>query len=84
MLLPDKFIAPSESLIGASLNLWRAMPIAMTIGEAWFLFRDRIDNRASFFRFVLVLDVLFVLSLIDSEENILTRRDANVDPTFGE
>ncbi len=60
------------------------MPSAMTIGEAWFLFRTRIDNQASFFHFVLVLDVLFVLSLIDSEENILIRRDVNADPTISE
>ncbi|WP_104131194.1 ABC-three component system middle component 6 [Cryobacterium sp. M91] len=84
MLLPDKFIAPADSLVGAGLHLWHAMPSAMTIGEAWFLFRTRIDNQASFFHFVLVLDVLFVLSLIDSEENILIRRDVNADPTISE
>lgn len=84
MLLPDKFVTPAESLVGAGLHLWLAMPNAMTIGEAWFLFRTRIDDRASFFHFVLVLDVLFVLSLIDSDENILIRRDANADPAIGE
>lgn len=84
MLLPDKFVAPAESLVGAGLHLWHAMPSAMTIGEAWFLFRTQIDDRASFFHFVLVLDVLFVLSLLDSDENILIRRDANADPAIGE
>ncbi len=84
MLLPDKLVAPAESLIGAALHLWHAMPSAMTIGEAWFLFRTRIEERTSFFHFVLVLDVLFVLSLIDSDENILIRRDSNADPAIGE
>ncbi|WP_186759841.1 ABC-three component system middle component 6 [Arthrobacter alpinus] len=84
MLLPDKFIAPAESLVGAGLHLWQTMPSAMTIGEAWFLFRNRIDEKASFFHFVLVLDVLFMLSLIDSDENILIRRDSNADPAIGE
>lgn len=83
MLLPDKFVSPAESLIGAALRLWHAMPHAMTIGEAWFLFRTQIDDRTSFFHFVLVLDVLFILSLIDSDENILTRRDTSAGPAIG-
>jgi len=83
VLLPDKFVSPAESLIGAALHLWNAMPSAITIGEAWFLFRTRVDDRASFFHFVLVLDVLFILALIDSDENILTRKDSNAGPAIG-
>lgn len=75
MLLPDKYITPAGSLLGTGLLFWEAMPSAITIGEGWFLYRTRIDSRASFFRYVLMLDVLFALKRIDSVENILTKRN---------
>jgi hypothetical protein len=84
VLLPDKYISPQESLVGAGIHFWNAMPSAMTVGQAWFLFRSEVDNRASYFHFVLVLDVLFVLALIDSEENILIRRSASAAPALSE
>jgi len=75
MLLPDKYITPAGSLLGTGLLFWEAMPNATTIGEGWFLYRTTVDPKASFFRYVLMLDVLFTLGRIDSVENILTKRN---------
>ncbi|MFK4481802.1 hypothetical protein ABH929_000532 [Curtobacterium sp. AB7] len=74
MLLPDKYITPAASLLGTGLLFWDAMPGAVTIGEGWYLYRTTIDSTASFFRYVLMLDVLFTLERIDCTENILTKR----------
>lgn len=74
MLLPDKYISPTASLIGTALHFWDAMPYGLTIGEGWYLYKVEIDSTATFFRYVLVLDVLFVLERVDSTDNILIKR----------
>lgn len=83
MLLPDKFVSPAGSLVGQAVQLWRTMPHAMTVGEAWFFFRDQADQDTNYMRFVLTLDVLFALALVDLDENILIRKGHRANRTLG-
>jgi hypothetical protein len=79
VLLPNKYIPANESLLGAALLLRAALPSAIPLGEAWFLFKESVDKHATFLRFTLVLDVLFALSMIDSNDNIILKPGPNAN-----
>lgn len=77
MLLPNKYLAPEDSILGISVTFLARLPAASPIGEAWFLFRSTYGAKASYLRFTLALDVLYALSLIRDEGNMIVKVQKN-------
>jgi hypothetical protein len=76
-LLPDKHVATGDSLVGQSAQLMAVLPDAVSVPRAWALARDLFPQQP-FGRFVLILDVLAALRLVELRGELLVRlgRDA--------
>ena len=75
-LLPDKHIATRDSLVGQSAHLMASLPEAISIPRAWALARDLFPQQP-FERFVLILDVLVALRLIELRGELLIKLERN-------
>jgi hypothetical protein len=64
LILPTKHLTPAESLLGVSARLLERLEEPRTVNQLWDSCRG--DRRVGTFdRFVLGLDLLFVLGAID-------------------
>lgn len=72
MILPTKRVTPQESLLGVGAILLRKLQRPMTVTDLWELARED-ENVETFRRFVLSLDILYSLELIDYERGRLRR-----------
>lgn len=64
MILPTKHLSPAQSLIGVSALLLKHLDAPMTVNQLWEVAR-REAAVATFDRFVLALDVLFLVGALD-------------------
>jgi hypothetical protein len=71
-LLPDKHIATRDSLVGQAAQLMSALPEAVSVPRAWALARD-VFPQQPFGRFVLILDVLVALQLVELRGELLVK-----------
>ncbi len=88
MIAPTKGIAPERSLLVVGAQILQILDQPMTISQTWTrLQRWRTANGhhapVPFGWFVLSLDVLYALGVVDLERELLTRRRADVAPTRG-
>jgi len=72
MILPTKHIRPEDSLLVVAAQLLVKLHGDLTVTELWDEMRHS-PGVASFERFVLALDLLFALGLIDLNRGTLTR-----------
>jgi hypothetical protein len=64
MILPTKYLKEHESLIGVGAILLRQLSIPKTLSNLWEETKH-LSNVGTYERFVLGLDLLFVLGLIE-------------------
>lgn len=72
MIMPSKYLREDEALIGVSAAL---LPLVEKNGNLTTLWESakRIDTVGSFERFILALDFLYLLGLVDLHNNKIVR-----------
>ena len=78
-LLPDKHIATRDSLVGQAAHLIAALPEAVSVPRAWATARDLFPQQP-FERFVLILDTLVALKLLDLRGELLVKLERHAAP----
>jgi hypothetical protein len=72
MILPNKYTREDEALIGVGAVLLKHLASRISLSSLWEKVKDQ-DNIGNFERFILSLDLLFILGLISIENNEITR-----------
>lgn len=72
MILPDKHITVSNSLLGVGAALLESMRPSQTVTELWGRTRARPEVR-TFDRFVLGLDLLFILGAASYRDGMVVK-----------
>ena len=67
MIMPNKYLKEEDTLLGASATIFNNLSSKQSLSELWDLVKedDRIYN---FERFILSLDMLYILGCIDFDE----------------
>jgi len=73
MILPSKHITEGQALIGVGAVVLRHIERQQTITSLWDKVRDE-PAVGTFERFVLALDLLFMVGVIDLSKGIIHRR----------
>jgi hypothetical protein len=73
MILPTKHVPTKRALIGIAAKLLRRFKSSPTVTDLWSQVRNDSDL-ATFERFVLALDLLYMLGVIEFREGRLIRR----------
>lgn len=68
MILPNKHIREEEALIGVGAILLKKISSSVLLSELWEQVKE-ISNIGNYERFILGLDLLFLLGLIKIEDN---------------
>lgn len=74
MILPDKSITLSNSLIGIGSLVLIELTVPHTVSSLWEKVRKKYLEVKTFERFVLTLDLLYSLGLIELEDGIIKRK----------
>ena len=72
MILPNKHIREEEALIGVGAILLTKISSSVLLSELWEQVKE-ISNIGNYERFILGLDLLFLLGLIKIEDNHITK-----------
>jgi hypothetical protein len=85
VITPTKGIAPQRSLLVIGAQILRMLDQPMTISQTWTRLREwRASNGhhapVPFWWFVLSLDVLYALGVVELERELLTRRRPDAAP----
>jgi hypothetical protein len=73
MILPNKHVSLNKSLLGAGAELLTLIEQPDSVSGLWQRAFQRTEI-GSYWRFVLVLDFLFLIGLIDLSEGLIYRR----------
>lgn len=73
MILPDKHIRLSNSLLGTGAALLRMMKPSQTVTDLWDTARARGEIK-TFDRFVAGLDLLFILGAVRFEDGLILKQ----------
>lgn len=89
MIAPTKGIAPQRSLLVVGAQILQVLDQSMTISQAWTRLREwRAGNGnhapVPFSWFVLSLDVLYALGVVELDHDLLRRRSADAAPAGGQ
>ena len=71
MILPTKHVSEAESLLGAGALLLNELDQPRTVTELWEAVRG--DEIASFDRFVLAAEMLYVIGVVDFRDGLLEK-----------
>lgn len=73
MILPNKYIPVEESMIGLGAIALRELTVPLSVSTLW---RKMMQNPrvATYDRFVLTLDFLFLINAIDYRDGLIRRR----------
>ncbi len=74
MILPDKNITLSNSLIGVGSKIIIELSTPQTVSSLWEKVRKKYLEIRTFERFVLTLDLLYAMGLIELENGIIKRQ----------
>jgi hypothetical protein len=77
LLLPSKHVQVSESALRQAESLFEALGGGASVAEAWVGCRV-LNPTISFARFVILLDVLFALNLLELDNGVLIMRTHGV------
>lgn len=72
MILPDKNILLSGSLLGMGANLLNRLQAPQTVSSLWEKVRSQGEIN-SYEKYILTLDLLYILSLIELQEGLLRK-----------
>jgi len=72
MILPNKMIKLKYSLIGAGSKILIELDMPQTVSSLWEKVRDMEEIR-TFDKFLLVLDFLYMLGLVEFKEGLLRK-----------
>lgn len=72
MILPNKYIKENEALIGVATILLNLLSGEKALSDLWESVKE-IPNIGNYERFVLSLDLLFILGLIEFRNNKLIK-----------
>ena len=72
MILPNKYLREDEALLGVGGKILLLLQQDMLLSELWEETKNK-ENIGNFERFVLALDLLYLLGLIIFEENKIKR-----------
>lgn len=75
MILPTKYLREDEALIGVSATLLPLVEKAGNLTELWESAK-KIDTIGNYERFILALDLLYLLGLVDLRNNEILRVQA--------
>lgn len=75
MILPSKYLREDEALIGVSATLLQLVEKAGNLTELWESAK-KIDTIGNYERFILALDLLYLLGLVDLQNNEILRIQA--------
>ncbi len=68
MIMPNKYIKEEDTLLGASAVIFENLVNAQTISELWDNVHDD-ESIYNFERFILSLDLLYLLNIIELNKN---------------
>ncbi|RJQ15081.1 MAG: hypothetical protein C4560_11010 [Nitrospiraceae bacterium] len=74
MILPDKNITLANSLIGLGSKIIVELSTPQTVSSLWEKVRKKYLEIRTFERFVLTLDLLYIMGLIELEDGIIKRQ----------
>jgi len=72
MIMPTKYQREDEVLIGLGASLMRNIPSEISLSELWENSKN-MYNVGTYERFILALDMLFIMGLINFEDNKIVR-----------
>lgn len=72
MILPDKHIPTQQSLLGLGAALLKHLPAPATVTGLWDRVRS-LPEIGTYKRFILALDLLFIMQAIDYTDGLLQR-----------
>ncbi len=75
MILPNKYLREDEALIGFGSIILKHLKIKRQLSELWEEVKTN-ESFANFERFILVLDMLYMLGLIEFKSNKIQRVSA--------
>jgi hypothetical protein len=74
MILPNKNIKLNNSLLGLGAILLPSLQFPTTVSELWTRVKDYPSQTISFEKFILTLDFLYVIGLIELSEGLIKRK----------
>jgi hypothetical protein len=74
VILPTKHISPNNSLIGVGATILRNIQEGITVTRLWECVKLN-PEVATFERFILALDLLYIIGIIEFEKGLLKRRN---------
>jgi hypothetical protein len=75
MILPTKHVLPRNSLLGAGAILLKFMEQPMTVSALWQKAKQRREI-GNYQRFVLAINLLFLLGAVDYQRGLIVRSKA--------
>ena len=72
MILPNKYLREDEALIGFGSVILKHLQVEQSLSDLWEDVKY-VESIGNFERFILVLDILYILGLIDFKKNIIKR-----------
>jgi hypothetical protein len=73
MILPSKTCSLSNSLLGFGTVVLESLDSPTTVNSLWEKIHDE-DPQITFEKFILTLDLLYLLSVIEFEQGLLRRK----------
>lgn len=67
MIMPNKYLKEEDTLLGASATIFNNLSSKQSLSELWDLVKED-DSIYNFERFILSLDMLYILGCIDFDE----------------
>ncbi|MDP9795979.1 hypothetical protein J2S43_004491 [Catenuloplanes nepalensis] len=89
MITPTKGIAPQRALVVVGAQVLQLLDRPMTVSQTWARLKEWRSGHGHhaplpFWWFVLSLDVLYALGVLELDRDLLRRRQANAAPAGGE
>ena len=72
MIMPNKYLKEEDTLLGASAVIFENLSKQQSISELWDKVRED-DSVYNFERFILSLDLLYMLNLVELNNNEIMR-----------
>lgn len=72
MIMPSKYLREDEALIGVSAELLQLIKNSHNLSALWEAAK-KIDAIGNFERFILALDLLYLMGLVDLKNNEIVR-----------
>lgn len=72
MILPNKFVKPSDSIVGISSSIISTLDKPITVSSLWEKTKAQ-GNINTYNKFVSALDLLFILGVITLDKGLIRR-----------